>query len=55
MGLGSEQPDGRIDGRPGKHFRFPWQNEYQAPAPEDEPDSATDHYNIQCRWDNDMF
>ena len=51
--IGSERPDGRIDEKTSKPFRFFWQNEYQVQA--DEPDSTSDHYNIQCRWDQKII
>ena len=55
MSIGSERPDGRVDGSKSKHFEFPWQDPYN-PTPEDETDSvAHDHYNIQRRWDNIIF
>ena len=51
MSIGSERPDGGIGGPKPKHFEFPWQDPYNL-SPEDETDSvATDHYNIQSRYE----
>ena len=55
LSIGSERPDGtlELDGRKNKYFKFFWQKNYN--PTEDETDAAaTDHYNIQSRWENNL-